>query len=307
MASAIYALLSMGVAPFSFVCSACHSREGSTHLLSKHAEVSCSSCHSGNTPTDRLNFRISIVRMIPSTVFLSKREGTPLTPLIKNETCNRCHASRIRTALVARGIKVSHAEIIAGGYQCVDCHASTGHSLSSGSSRQIDMFDCFKCHSKSAASCESCHIGQVKRERRAYASVWQLTHGENWRQLHGMGDIETCRVCHQPKYCAKCHQIEIPHPGEFLFLHGYLARSVDFKEVCSGCHNERSFCFSCHQVEMPHPEDYLKVHSTLAEKDEQKCFRCHLRSSCDRCHARHTHPGIPKEVLRELRGRLKVE
>lgn len=303
---AIYVLFAMGLAPFSSICSLCHSKESSSHKISRHKQVSCSLCHGGMTTFERLNFRISLVRMIPSKLIGVSGEDYAL---VKNQTCLRCHAGQIKSAFVsASGIRVSHTEITAGGYECVECHSSTGHSLSSGSARNVDMFECFRCHNGVVASskCSVCHPKEGKGKKRDYVTTYQVVHRTDGK-VHGIADLNTCGNCHEKKECRRCHVIEIPHPREFLYVHRYYVKSRQFMKICFDCHNEKSFCLSCHQMEMPHPKGFLKEHSNIARKSEEKCLKCHSKNSCLYCHERHRHPGIPKEVLLELRRRLKLE
>ena len=305
LAFVIYAFVSMSLAPVESTCTGCHRSVAQSHETVAHAAVSCNSCHSGTTITERLNFRVSYARMIPATA-LGRQ---PETTLVSNDNCTVCHAEQVLSPFVAdTGIRMSHREKMARGYKCSDCHSDTGHALIGDTIRRVDMFDCFTCHSTlESARCEICHAGERTTERRPYQSVWRLTHGENWRELHGMGGLQTCNVCHHPSYCTRCHGIEMPHPAGFHYRHGAEAVAVEDEGVCYTCHDSERFCYACHQMEMPHPDGFLQAHSSTPDEDEETCYRCHSPSSCLRCHTAHTHPGIPTDSLRQLRGRLGLD
>lgn len=301
----IYSFFAMGLTPFSSICSLCHSIEATSKSQSKHNDLPCSACHSGAGFSDRLNFRLSLIRMPVFTLFFSKPKDAQVTDV----TCTRCHLTQMKTSLVStNGVKVSHAEIITGGYECVDCHSTTGHLFPESYGRQVDMFECFHCHNGVVVSveCKVCHPKTGKGEKRAYRTNYQVVHNET-EKAHGIADLNTCSNCHKKEDCTKCHGLEMPHPGEFLYIHSTYAISPYFKKECSRCHSETAFCLSCHQMEMPHPDGFLQEHSKFSRKDEEKCLRCHEKSSCLWCHSRHRHPGIPTEVLKELRRRFRLE
>jgi hypothetical protein len=126
-------------------------------------------------------------------------------------------------------------------------------------------------------------------------------HGPDWRQTHGLGNLKTCKACHEPDKCVGCHGMPIPHDPAFPGLHGQYVIERGTQE-CFVCHRQEA-CRGCHGIEMPHREDYLKTHTADVEKlGEKLCARCHDKSTCDDCHTQHAHPGIDQELLRRLRA-----
>lgn len=302
LAFLVYAFTSMSFAPVATTCVRCHSDKQASHELAAHSAVSCHSCHSGTTVTERLSFRITFSRMLPAALL----QRHPETTLVTNRDCGRCHEYEVQAPINSTtGIRVSHTEMIAGGYQCTDCHSEIAHSLTGGSVRRVEMFGCFDCHrTLESARCETCHAEKATRERRPYTTAWRLAHGEDWQKLHGMGGLKNCAACHAPDYCVKCHGTELPHPSGFYYQHGAAAQDERAGASCLDCHDEERFCISCHQVDMPHPDDFLQTHSRASDEDEEKCLKCHESAVCVYCHTRHTHPGIPSDDLQELRRRL---
>jgi hypothetical protein len=61
-------------------------------------------------------------------------------------------------------------------------------------------------------------------------------------------------------------------------------------------------------LEMPHPKNFLPVHSKQAKKlGLPICFNCHMEVGCSLCHEKHTHPGLPRWVVKWLRGQMGRE
>ncbi len=185
------------------------------------------------------------------------------------------------------------------GSKCVDCHNTIAHKKAVPSIKFGRMEDCLECHNNqdTSSECGLCHLTEVDRKRRMVKGPWQLTHGPNWRNLHGMGKLATCSACHVKDACARCHQIDLPHPLGFMGIHG--DQSKEFSASCRICHKQ-SFCSDCHRVSMPHPDGFLSQHSReYKQKSKKICLSCHTVQSCNLCHEMHTHPGLlPKDIKR---------
>jgi len=304
LAAVIYGFTTMSAAPLTITCRGCHSDTRASHQAAAHSDLSCNACHSGTTLADRLDFRVRYARMVTSQILFRPSGGTVVT----NATCAGCHTMEIASTFSApTGVRISHQQKIAGGYQCTDCHSTTGHALSGAAERRPDMFVCLSCHNTlENARCESCHT-EEREARPHYVSEWRLTHGANWRSLHGMGELATCNICHVPSYCARCHGVELPHPSGYLARHGNAVLAPEARQVCFDCHDNEQFCFACHQVEMPHPEGFLRGHLETSPGTEERCLRCHQDTTCTACHTQHVHPGIPPDILSTLRDRLGLE
>ncbi|MBI4733972.1 MAG: hypothetical protein HY779_04030 [Rubrobacteridae bacterium] len=70
----------------------------------------------------------------------------------------------------------------------------------------------------------------------------------------------SCSKCHQGSLCKNCHNMQIPHPSNFLNQHS----------------------------------------KTVKKKGAETCYGCHFKEACSKCHSYHVHPGIPKEKLKLL-------
>jgi hypothetical protein len=152
------------------------------------------------------------------------------------------------------------------------------------------MNDCITCHKalNVTVACKACHVGDV--EKKSFTGPeFTVTHGPNWQQTHGMGQMSSCSACHQSTSCARCHGPGVPHTASILGDHPTYAKLPTAK--CDTCHT-KAFCFACHQTEMPHPADFPSKHSAIVKaQGPQNCLRCHAQSDCDTCHTRHVHPG----------------
>lgn len=294
--------LLFGLSTQSGFCQLCHQKEFKTWQQSSHRESACNSCHRRPGAFGIAAQRLEVVRMGARYPLGLYRK--PITASVVNESCLRCHA-KVREGNVERNaIRMSHVEPERAGYRCTDCHSGVVHKKKVAGLGEPSMEICMKCHTgDQTATCETCHVERAEREPPPGDTAWRLTHGENWRKLHGMGTLTTCVTCHQSGgYCKRCHGTEIPHSAGWLNLHGKEARQLP--KSCLGCHKQ-SFCDSCHGLKMPHPASFLPKHASEVKKLGLKlCMKCHSPESCDQCHTRHIHPGVNPQTIKELRRRL---
>ena len=149
---------------------------------------------------------------------------------------------------------------------------------------------CLDCHNSSTvrSDCTTCHA-ERSMSQRVSTGEWQVTHGPNWKQTHGMGDLDTCAACHPTNFCVRCHGISLPHGPDFIKLHPTLA--LTNRQDCTVCH-QQSFCDNCHGLPMPHPAAFTPAHPTIVQKQGTAvCMRCHIQDDCTNCHIAHVHPG----------------
>jgi hypothetical protein len=191
--------------------------------------------------------------------------------------------------VTANGLSILH-EQCAKGRMCIDCHSVTAHGSAVGWPKTFDMNMCLDCHNtdRVRSDCGLCHAEKTQTDRIS-SGEWAITHGPNWKQTHGMGDLKTCAACHPNDFCVRCHGIPLPHNADFIRTHPTFAltNSTD----CAVCH-QQSFCNDCHGLPMPHPADFTPQHSVIVKQQgAAKCLRCHVQDDCDNCHAKHVHPG----------------
>ena len=284
------------------VCGICHAPAHTALEQSKHSDVGCTSCHAGNEPFGIVSQRLALARMIPAK--LSGFYRKPVTALVPAKHCLGCHKPIESKVIESKGLRVSHKEIISAGYACGDCHSTVAHGKNAVRQNFAEVGKCLTCHNDTTASseCASCHVNDAKRDPSSRVlGAWQISHGENWRQTHGMDNLQTCQACHSKLYCSTCHKTELPHANSWIVSHGKEVKSSNEAAAgCTQCHSE-SLCKNCHSLEMPHPQSFLARHSSLVKKDGDKnCYQCHLKESCTRCHKYHAHPGIPEDKLKLL-------
>lgn len=271
-------------------CGICHRGDYKTWAKSSHKEIKCNFCHQ---KAGVLGFSAQRVKLLRMTVAYStgfyKR---PVTTTVSIEVCLSCHNKILEERLVKNALVVSHTEFVREGYNCGYCHSMVPHKEAVPSPRTTNMDRCLECHDGelARAECNICHQENARRRRVSYKGPWRVTHGRSWRSTHGMGNLRTCNVCHSRSYCARCHQIDLPHPASWGRLHGKTA--IQFRESCYACHN-KSICESCHQVPMPHQEKFLPDHPRIVKEDGNAvCLRCHIKAGCDACHERHIHRAV---------------
>ncbi len=276
--------------PLPSFCNVCHSRDYQTWRESSHRKVTCNFCHQRSGILGIGIQRVKVLRMVSNEITgLYKR---PVTADVKREQCRLCHLDVETRVVVKNAIRVSHDEFTKKGWQCTECHNTVAHNGSVPKKEFGTMEKCLECHNleQSSTACTLCHVEGVARERRVYSDTWKITHGPNWRTIHGMGNLLTCNVCHGKAYCSRCHKIDLPHSEAWMATHGKVAQQ--FPDSCMQCHRE-NLCKSCHKIEMPHPPGFLPAHSEFVKaRGEELCLRCHMKASCTICHARHIHRAI---------------
>jgi len=209
---------------------------------------------------------------------------------VADDGCVPCHAADIEEMADRDGIKMLHPAC-ASGSACIDCHGDVAHGDAARVRRTYTMESCTRCHQaqKATLECDACHSAHTQRER-LEQGPWQVTHGSQWAQTHGLGSLSSCGVCHPAGYCVRCHGTALPHPIDFGQSHGDEAKKD--LAVCEACHDTDMLCTPCHGIEMPHPDGFLPEHSSIADAvEDPACVRCHDPKQCVACHVRHVHPG----------------
>jgi hypothetical protein len=200
-----------------------------------------------------------------------------------------CHESVQLKTVSYGGLSIQHSTCDKG-RMCTDCHSDTAHGTAVAWPKTSQMNDCLDCHSAGQvrSKCTTCHAQRSTQELLG-TGEWKVTHGPNWKQTHGMGDLKTCASCHPDDFCVQCHGIPLPHDTDFIRLHPPLA--LTHRQSCTVCHQQQ-FCDNCHGIQMPHPPSFTPAHPKIVKQQGQtKCLRCHDPSDCTNCHIDHVHPG----------------
>lgn len=279
----------------SSTCASCHTEQAERLAGSQHATLSCYDCHLDSPWSYLEQKNEEFLRMYPRAVSGVTLDGPGRR--VSREACSRCHGNGPYGTHEGKGLRVSHDDCAPIPTLCDTCHGTIAHGDAVRWSRTAVMDDCLACHQtvNAPVKCETCHAGKLGRERLT-SGPWQVTHGAQWRDTHGMGNLATCATCHPDAKCIKCHKTEIPHQEGFFNTHGKQALVKDAK--CLDCHTNKSWCTSCHGSEMPHPRGFLKVHSDSAKSyTDPLCLRCHAPEDCKNCHEAHTHPGMTEGLL----------
>ncbi len=267
-------------------CSSCHLQEPDPiEVREAHAFVRCNDCHGGLTTIAQVDFAArQVYGMYLGLPVLNGRT----TAAISDSACLSCHELS-STPSSTSAIRINHVACV-GDLSCTDCHSRIAHGDDVQWPRSYDMFECVSCHMTRSVSveCDLCHTARTPQERIRTGS-FALTHAENWRQAHGMGDSLACAACHSEDKCVQCHGSGVPHTAAFAVNHSEFA--VLDTAQCTTCHTPQ-FCSDCHGLEMPHPETFASEHAALVEADGRvACDNCHADSDCTTCHILHIHPG----------------
>lgn len=276
-------------------CSACHAKRTPALVRASagrpHQRVACTACHVPTDPGGRLSFASR--QVLGMTLRILPKDGS--LAAVPDERCIKCHGAALKGTVEAKGLRFNH-RTCAKGRSCTDCHSATAHGTT-GWVRTAQMSDCLSCHSTKRVSedCDLCHTSRGKQERLEVGG-WRTTHGPTWKTTHGMGNLGTCSACHEASYCSRCHDISLPHAGDYIASHG--VEAIAKPATCTSCHQTKA-CDSCHGTRMPHAPSFTKAHPKEVKRvGEKTCLSCHQKADCEECHLRHVHPVTDEEIRR---------
>ncbi|MBI5326258.1 MAG: hypothetical protein HZB41_13470 [Ignavibacteriae bacterium] len=103
----------------------------------------------------------------------------------------------------------------------------------------IDQKICLECHSNQI------HIMDLKSNPNPHPNNWKFEHKKYVNKKSDIKQVYACGFCHTKNDCYSCHQLDMPHPDEFV--QGGHKELVDKrgKQFCFRCHNQ-DFCSQCH-------------------------------------------------------------
>jgi len=282
------------------VCTSCHAN--TIHDTAKgndpHKSVKCVACHEGGGAFARVSVNV-FTRL--EHVALARNDGPRASAFgepMASDACISCHREQIKGTYFnpQLKVKVSHAEPLAAGAQCVDCHV-----LKSGvvSAATVGMTSCLRCHDGKAAraECSECHVGDPSQAIRPKIGI------------NDMAAVQVpepqCTACHKDQTrCNNCHGIQMPHSLLFKSYgharQGALDIWFNSGKTCGRCHYiGHNYCVKpgCHLVRVAdgHPNPaWAKLHQKAPWlKGQQAGCACHAWNPydhdgmiyCQICHA----------------------
>lgn len=273
-------------------CGACHAMQPYVQSLPQggHAGTGCGECHASAGVAAPLADGARFVRMLGGAV--TGRAPAPASAAERR--CVRCHGDALMGVVQAKGISVRHSDFAQ--TRCAYCHGGVAHAVPNRAYKRAEMDDCLTCHRvglSNVAGCELCHVPDADPRVTRAKSAWRVTHGPQWRQAHGLGNLSTCSACHRRDACAKCHGVQIPHPDGWKQGHGK-GLDAEKRAKCEECH-ARTWCERCHGgVPMPHRAGFLKTHYADVDKHGyEQCLKCHALTDCEACHVAGAHRSVP--------------
>jgi hypothetical protein len=224
----------------------------------------------------------------------------PHSPHLEGDVdCKECHASIVTATAVEN--RVRHVQLPKKGESCSGCHDTMPKLQIPSRTRDGGINFSHAAHlgrlQGEKNACVRCHTALPEAKDTEYAAP----------------SMNACTACHnhQKEFvaakCLGCHQdlkrYEKPvesfkHAGEFLKLHGGLARGG--AESCAACH-EQTFCADCHSPttaaarptviypedvkrDLIHRGDYQSRHMVDVQANPASCRKCHGSSFCTTCH-----------------------
>lgn len=163
------AALVIGLAGFSFwwtsqpsFCGRCHVMKPfiQAWTTSPHKDVKCETCHLSPGLYGFVGGKISSLQVVANYVRGNYKDWS-FNAAVANENCLQCHESIMAADVHAKGITVSHKNIIGMGAKCIFCHSTVAHgsAVPVGSQTHPTMATCLKCHNDKIAPlrCNLCH------------------------------------------------------------------------------------------------------------------------------------------------------
>ena len=236
----------------------CHNEDGVVIGIrdTPHADISCIACHESGTVMGVPADIADRARYIYANLLEAIREESPaITGL--GDRCLKCHETILEEVaeMEDTGIRVSHAEPLAAGMACEDCHTTSAHSASVTTGMQ----PCIECHDgvQADSECSLCHSKPPSDTAKRGSTGPTVS----------LGPVDDCGGCHSQTSCDTCHGIRMPHSGTFIqYAHAKEAAFAN-KAVCfEQCHAPTD-CNKCHMGTFSvrevngHPESWRQQHA----------------------------------------------
>ncbi len=263
-------------------CMSCHIMQPyyDSWAASPHKDVTCIKCHfppgAGEKIRGKLQGLVQLIKYVTATA------GPRLTAEIPDESCLRCHDTRLLSGKVSfHGIPFDHQPHLTQmrrgkKLRCTSCH----NQIVQGAHMTVTASTCFLCHFKDGLVNEG--LGACTRCHSIPEKSFDLGGG--------------VKFSHELAYergvdCASCHSDIIRGNGDVP------------RERCASCHNRAD--------DLKKAEDHVMMHQVHVTDHKIDCLDCHLEikhsldpqkyehaaSNCQTCH-RNQH----NEQVQLLRG-----
>lgn len=312
----------------SSICIRCHHRTLEKDTWPEvHANVACTGCHRRPGVSGHFLQSLDYVRWLVAYTVNKSELGSEET-VVRNDVCISCHLEVPRKTLSRWGVRVRHADFLAIGARCLECHGDVTHGSKKSIRNRPTMDKCIVCHDgkRAPAECSMCHTDKASPvTRKATVEIMRID----------VEPMRNCRGCHEQtpqSECIRCHGLEMPHPKEWVRrpgqggLNAHALPGFLEKAKCKKCHRfdeglpapihptdpvnlREIFCNRCHEYSSPHGslDRWLKRHGPEALKvidsDNPLCGSCHSANNerlCSKCHSpdlcSHCHSNGIREV-----------
>lgn len=182
------------------LCALCHSSRAQyvSWQDSSHASLNCLACHAERNFSGYFGVTIRASQNFAKWATFRGKDF-PATS-VSNATCLRCHPEVAKKTVKVGATKMSHKEVIAAHWKCVDCHSTVGHPAAVARQNYPSKEKCIVCHSSrgsAPALCETCHTEDVAgKVPTNFVSGGYLAHEDDWAESHGLADSDVCLDCH---------------------------------------------------------------------------------------------------------------
>lgn len=221
--------------------------------------------------------------------------GVAAEPASFISLCANCHDRLDRELDWRRQRKLifNHPAHFANGIRCEACHQEFPHKP--GRTIHVPVETCFVCHGTlhgrtgelAPTDCATCHTPDIAPVTPDHEDAQWLIAGGSEKALHSQKGSESplyCKMCHQETFCQNCHQVDMPHPDEWLVEHRPVA--LEQRDACSRCH-ESSYCNDCHHDDFERLADWTTQHRrVVVDVGPTDCYECHQETYCAECHVR---------------------
>ncbi len=139
-------------------CASCHAFAVSheSWLARTHDDISCRRCHQDPGISGVVSQRLQMAVKVGA-IYAQSPIGT--FPCVRSSRCLECHDDIVEQTIARNRLHIRHAEPVAAGYACTDCHPGRRIGNRRLEREYRPMALCADCHdgAEADAACDTCH------------------------------------------------------------------------------------------------------------------------------------------------------
>ena len=245
-------------------------------LKGTHADLNCSSCHTGSNLTEKHNFESVSADCIGCHVDIHNDQW--------GQDCERCHNPDSWALSTQQQNHDLTSFPLRGPHKSLNCESC--HVVNPGGAGSLPL-DCWGCHNSAYnestnpahrilaldKNCESCHAAQSSNWTQSF-----FNHATTHFALLGMHAQVECSSCHTqaanntPTSCESCHQ-------------------ADYNNSIDPAHLVEGYPFDCRECH----DSFTWNSSFVHDETDFQLQGAHTESNCSQCHVNQQFAGTPDQ------------